>query len=118
MKFDDFFDEYMLANLRAAKARGELPGKIAITTYKDDDTYKLFRPDEYEPRIAKKQERAMIRIAAKIAREFPEVGVYLVPISAEEYTAWRKEMRRRDSPATRAMYAAASEELHGKKIDG
>lgn len=50
MKFDDFFDEYMLANLRAAKARGELPG-------------------EYEPRIAKKQERAMIRIAAKIARE-------------------------------------------------
>lgn len=109
--------KYVWERLRSAAESGELPDKVALTTYEDDDTYKVFRPDEYEFGIAAKHERAMEELAAEISREFPTVWVYLVPLSLEEYESWVLEMNLEDSPATRAMYVSQSQEVRGQEID-
>ena len=64
--------EYVLMQLRDAAKSGALPAKVALTTYKDDDTYKMFRPDEYVHGIAAKHEGAMADLAVEISREFPK----------------------------------------------
>ena len=109
--------EYVLMQLRDAAKSGALPAKVALTTYKDDDTYKVFRPDEYVGGIAAKHEGAMADLAVEISREFPSVWVYLVPLSLDEYDKWLVNRGLEDSPATRAMYATESETVRGEEID-
>lgn len=109
--------EYVLMQLRDAAKSGSLPAKVAFTTYKDDDTYKVFRPDEYVGGIAAKHEGAMADLAVEISREFPSVWVYLVPLSLDEYDKWLVNRGVEDSPATRAMYATESETVRGEEID-
>lgn len=109
--------KYVLTQLRDAAKSGALPAKVALTTYKDDGTYKVFRPDEYVDGIAAKHEGAMADLAVEISREFPSVWVYLVPLSLDEYDKWLANRGLEDSPATRAMYAAESEKVRGEEID-
>lgn len=105
-----------LEKLRAAAESGELPDKVALTTYRDDETFRFFRPDEYEQGIAAKHEGAMADLAVEISREFPKVHVHLVPLSIEEYEVWISQKGLEDSPATRAMYATETEEVRGEEI--
>lgn len=109
--------EYVLMQLRDAAKSGALPAKVALTIYKDDDTYKVFRPYEYMDGIASKHEGAMADLAVEISREFPRVWVYLVPLSLEEYEKWLANRGLKDSPETRAMYATESEKVRGEEID-
>ena len=63
--------EYVLPHLRDAAKSGALPAKLALTTHKDDYTYKVFHPDEYVHGRAAKHEGAMAALAVEISHEVP-----------------------------------------------
>ena len=97
----------MLTRLDEAREANTLPKEIFIATYADDAALKRFRPGEDWPGGAAEHRAAMLKVAAAVARDYPELKVNLKDIEEKKYDSWLIRNMLEDNEESRAMFIAS-----------
>ena len=107
MDYIEKLKEHVLDRLRDARASNSLPKEIFIATYSDDAALRRFRPGKDWPGGAAEHTAAMLKVAAAVSKDYPELKINLKDIEEKKYDAWLVRNMLEDNEESRAMFIAS-----------